>query len=170
MAKCNPAWCKVFVKVVGFLKVLASLRVLLDQEVIASNCIPGDCRVGVGTDQFVSQVVEFTLFLLLDEYTAEKWHNLHVKRIFFDYFAEHIVCFSKLLFVCQLFCLNKSDLEGILFCEKLHDSHLHSIHSLFLVSERRCNFNRFFGCSQALHLVVCIKDIVDPYRTYSIVL
>lgn len=110
MSKSNPAGCKVSVDVVGLGEVLAGLRVLFDQEVVAAHGKPRNGRVGVGAHQFVSQVVQLTLFIQLDKDTTEQRSYFNIVRIIVTDFLDDVVSLPKVLLVKALFCLDVSNL------------------------------------------------------------
>ena len=47
MAKCDPRSCEVLVQIIRFLEVLTGLRVLFNQKIVGTYCVPRDGRVWV---------------------------------------------------------------------------------------------------------------------------
>lgn len=111
MTESYPACCEILVKIICFLEVLPGLRILLDQEVVGAHSIPRDGRVRVGTDQFVRNIIELTLFVQLNEDTAVQRHHLNVKWIVVDDLLEYLICLLKVLVIEILLSLYKPDVE-----------------------------------------------------------
>lgn len=111
MAERDPACREILVKIICFLEVLPCLRILLDQEVVRAHCVPRDSRVRVGTDQFMRNIIELTLFVQLNEDTAVQRHHLNVKWVVINDLLEYLIRLLKVLVIEILLCLYKPDVE-----------------------------------------------------------
>jgi hypothetical protein len=171
VAERDPACCEILVKIIRFLEVLPCLRILLDQEVVRAHCIPRDSRVRVGTDQFMRNIIELTLFVQLNEDTAVQRHHLDVKWIVINDLLEYLIRLLKVLVIEILFSLYEPDVQRFLLIQQVQDGHYSCAHwwcssalPFVLLDHRGINVHIIsvheMWSTERLSLVIIFKEIV----------
>ena len=90
------------------------MRILLNKVVVGAHSVPRDSRVRVSFNKFVSNVVQFALFIKLNHDTAKQRNCFDIIWVLVLYFLKSFIALVKIVLVEKLLGLDEPDIEGVL--------------------------------------------------------